>query len=86
MDHFVDSSILRGDPHSFPVSVERCQCSMNQRSPTKFFTDFNSNRFLNREKPPTMQLHHNLELKRLKCCLPPEVNLNRQKKKNIHNS
>jgi len=85
MDYFIHLSIGRGDPQPFPLLVERCQCTMNQRSPIKFFTDFNSNRFLSREKSPTMQLHNNLELKRLKCCLPPEVNLNRQKKKNIHN-
>ena len=81
----IRSSIVRGDSELFTLLVERCQCSMNQRSPTKFFTNFNSNRFLNLEKFPTMQLVNNLELKRLKCCLPPEVYLNKQKKKNILN-
>jgi len=83
--HSLDPSVVRGDQHSFPLLVELCQRSIIQRLPTKFVKNFIFNRFLSREKSPTIQLHNNLELKRLKCCLPPEVNLNRQKKKNIHN-
>jgi len=81
----LDPSVVRGDQHSFPLLVELCQRSINQRLPTKFVKNLISNRFLNSEKSPTMQILNNLELKGLKCCVPPEVYLNRQKKKNIHN-
>jgi hypothetical protein len=80
--HSAHSLIVRGDPHSFPLLVELCQCSNNQRLPIKFFKNLSSYRFLNSEKSPTMQILNNLELKGLNCCLPPEINLNRQKKKN----
>ena len=34
---------------------------LNQRLPTKFYKNIHSNRFLNREKSPKMQLFSNLE-------------------------
>jgi hypothetical protein len=79
------SSIIKSDLRHFSLFVKRDQCLINQRLPTKFHKNLHSNRFLNREKSPKMHLFRNLELKRLKCCLAQEINLNIQKEKNIHN-
>lgn len=79
------SLISRGDPQPFTLLVERCQCSLNQRSPKGILKVFYSNDFLKREMSPALQLVRNLELKRLNSCSCHEVYPNKQREGYIYN-